>query len=416
MSEPSNTSEAPSGLKEREIRVSNVFTVLDSKKECLGYYYDGTIQQYRGKSQNVTWDYNPLFAGDPVECVKLYGKGKSLTDLCPEHLVDEWDHMQKRKEAFYSAVRVSKVDVGNVCTEDILPRWFIRDYSQVKCDIIEWIFNHEERPSTYHRMLELEKLFTEIKSNPLNVDLNAMSREISSLVVRKNLKKLHRVDNTLSYNQFGSVTGRLILEKGSFPILNLPKNFRKVLQPTNDLFVEFDYNAAELRTMLSLMEIEQPTEDIHDWNMRHIFKGSCTREEAKKRLFAWLYNPHSNDALLNKTYNRDEVLGKYWDGTRVTTPFGRVIEAGEHYALNYLVQSTTSDLVLEQVLKVREFLEGMPSRIVFLIHDSFVLDIPAEARYNIPEIKSIFASNRFGDYKVGVSAGKDFGTMQEIKV
>lgn len=408
--------EGPFGLRESEIRVSNVFTVLDSKKECLGYYYDGNIKEYREKSQHVTWDYNPLFGNDPVECVKLYGEGKSLTDLCPSHLVDEWDRMQKRKEAFYNGVRVSKIDVGNVCTEDILPRWFIRDYSQVKCDIIEWIFNNEERPSSYSRMLELEKLFADIKSNRLVVDLNIMKKEISSLLVRNNLKKLRGVDNTLSYNQFGSITGRLTLEKGSFPILNLPKNFRKVLKPSNDLFVEFDYNAAELRTMLSLLGVEQPVEDIHDWNMRYIFKGSCTREEAKKRAFAWLYNPHSTDTLLNKAYDRDEVLSKYWDGTKVTTPFGRVIEAGEHYALNYLIQSTTSDLVLEQVLQVGEFIKETPAKIVFLIHDSFVLDIPLESRYNIPEIKNIFASNRLGDYMVGVSAGRDFGNMQEIKV
>ena len=57
-----------------------------------------------------------------------------------------------------------------------------------------------------------------------------------------------------------------------------------------------------------------------------------------------------------------------------------------------------------------------PSKIVFLIHDSFVLDIPAESRDNIPEIKNIFASNRFGKYRVGVRVGKDFGSMKEIEV
>jgi hypothetical protein len=243
-----------------------------------------------------------------------------------------------------------------------------------------------------------------------------MKSELSSLVVRQNLKKLNAVRNTLSYNQHGSVTGRLTLDKGSFPILNLPKNFRKVLKPNNDFFVEFDYNAAELRTMLALMKIEQPQGDIHNWNIHHIFKDGCNREEAKKRVFAWLYNPQSQDDLLNKAYARAEVLSQYWDGTKVTTPFGRVIEAGEHYALNYLIQSTTSDLVLEQVLKVSEFIEETPSKIVFLIHDSFVLDIPAESRYNIPEIKNIFASNRFGDYVVGARAGKNFGAMKEIKV
>jgi hypothetical protein len=324
--------------------------------------------------------------------------------------------MQSRRAAFQSALVTAKVDGENVCAYDVIPSWFLKEYSQVKCDIIAWIFQNIDRPSDYSRMLSLEKLFAEIKNNSLSVDLDAMKGEVSSLTVRQQLKKLKGVYNTLSYNQFGSVTGRLTLDKGSFPILNLPRNCRKVLKPNNDFFVEFDYNAAELRTLLGLLGKEQPAEDIHDWNIRHVLLGLEDREEAKKRVFAWLYNPTSKDDLLDKTYNRDEVLSKYWDGTTVTTPFGRTIEARQHYALNYLIQSTTSDLVLEQVLKVREFIEETSSKIVFLIHDSFVLDIPAESRYNIPEIKNIFASNRFGKYRVGVKVGKDFGSMKEIKV
>ena len=403
-------------LKESERRVNNVFTVLDSKKECLGYYYNGEIKEQKTQDQFITWDYKSEFHEDTIEYVELYALGKSLSEVCPEHLREEWERLQSRKSAFQNALVVSKIDPANVCAYDVIPRWFLKEYSQVKCDILEWIFYNMDKPLNYPTMLRLEKLFAEIKNNSLNIDLSVMKGELSSMLVRQNLKKLSAVNNTLDYNQFGSVTGRLTLEKGSFPILNLPKNFRKVLKPTNNFFVEFDYNAAELRTMLALMGMEQPQEDIHNWNIRHIFKDGCSREEAKKRVFAWLYNPQSQDDLLNKAYKRDEVLSKYWDGTQVTTPFGRVIEAGEHYALNYLIQSTTSDLVLEQVLKVSEFLEETPSKIVFLIHDSFVLDIPAETRYNIPEIKNIFASNRFGDYVVGTSAGKNFGTMKEIKV
>ena len=59
-------------------------------------------------------------------------------------------------------------------------------------------------------------MFAEIRSTPLNVDLSVMNKSLSSLVVRQNLKKLRGVKNSLSYNQFGSVTGRLTLDKNSF--------------------------------------------------------------------------------------------------------------------------------------------------------------------------------------------------------
>jgi len=410
-----NTAGEISSSRERESRVSNVFTVLDSKKECLGYYYDGDVWEHKTGNQFITWDYKPSFHEDGLEYMKIYSDGRSLSDVCPSHLQEEWDRMQERKESFQRAVVTAKVDGENVCAYDVFPPWFLKEYSQVKCEIIEWVFQNTEKPLNYSRALGLEKLFAEIKGNPLNVDLSTVRRKTSSLVARQQLKKLNSTRNSVGYNQYSSVTGRLTLEKGSFPILNLPKDFRKILKPNGDFFVEFDYNAAELRTMLAIMGMDQPEGDIHEWNSRNVFKGGCTREEAKKRIFAWLYNPESKDDLLNETYDRDKVLSQYWDGTRVTTPFGREIEARKHYALNYIIQSTTSDLVLEQVLKVYDFIEESSSKIVFLIHDSFVLDIPADMRYNIPEIKNIFASNRFGNYRVGVKVGKDFGTMKEIK-
>lgn len=396
--------------------MDNIFTVLDSKRECLGYYYNGDIKESKTSKQVVTWDYKGTSHDEMIEYTKLYANGKSLTEVCPDHLKDEWERLQEKRLAFQSAVLVSKMEASTACAYDIIPQWFLKEYSQVKCEIIEWAFSNLDRPHNYSKMSGLERLFYDIKKNNLKIDLTAMKNDASSLAVRRQLKRLSGVNNTISYNQFGSVTGRLTVEKNSFPILNLPKNFRKVVKPNNDLFVEFDYNAAELRTLLALMEMPQPNGDIHEWNVKNIFNDSVTREEAKKRVFAWLYNPESKDEILNKTYDRQLVLSKYWDGTTVKTPFGREIEASRHYALNYIIQSTTSDLVLEKVLGIQKFLESSSSKIVFLIHDSFVLDIPAEERYNMAGIRNMFASTRFGKFGVGVSAGKDFGNMKEIEL
>jgi len=396
--------------------LDNIFTVLDSRKECLGYYYNGDIKEDKTSKQFVTWDYKGDLGPEMTEYTSLYAGGRSLTEVCPAHLKDEWARLQEKRLAFQNAVLVSKMEAGTACAYDIIPQWFLKEYSQVKCEIIEWAFSNLDRPHNYNKMSSLERLFYDIKKNNLKIDLTAMKNDVSSLTVRRQLKRLSGVNNTISYNQFGSVTGRLTVGKNSFPILNLPKNFRKVVKPNNDLFVEFDYNAAELRTLLALMEMPQPAGDIHEWNVKNIFNDNVTREEAKKRVFAWLYNPESKDETLNKTYDRELVLSKYWNGTTVKTPFGREIEASRHYALNYIIQSTTSDLVLEKVLGIQKFLKSSPSKIVFLIHDSFVLDIPAEERYNMAGIKKMFASTRFGKFAVNMSAGKDFGNMKEIRL
>ena len=226
------------------------------------------------------------------------------------------------------------------------------------------------------------------------------------------LESSHFVD----YNIYKSKTGRLTTRRGSFPILTLDKNFRSVVTPNNDLFVEFDFNAAELRTLLGLCEKEQPNQDIHDWNVRHVYKSQTTRENAKQRVFSWLYNPKAVDNKLNSFYDRDFVLQKYFDGSHVQTFFGRDIPADNHHALNYIIQSTTSDLFLRRVLEVDRFLKDKKSDICFTIHDSLVIDLAEEEKYLIPEIKKVFSDTELGTFKVNISAGKDFGNMKELKL
>ena len=390
------------------------FTILDSKQECLGYYYAGDIHEESPDTANhfITWDYNHHHHQDGMEYLSLYCGGASLSELCPPYLQEELELLQERKRAYRNAITNSKVNVNDVCIYDLIPHWFLKELSQIKCEIMQDVHSRWEKPTSYDFMIQLEQLFGEIQKNTLSVDLDKLSRRRHQTPVRNFLKRVTG-KNTIKYNQFGTRTGRLTVSEGSFPILNLQHSFRSILKPNNDLFVEFDYNAAELRTMMALAGMEQPQGDVHDWNMKNVFSTS-NREEAKKRAFAWLYNPKSTDEALDRVYNRKRVLDEHWDGSRVTTPFGRQIEALEHYALNYTIQSTTSDLVLRQVLKVNELLRGKKSKIVFLIHDSFVLDLDKNEKDLVSEIAKIFSQGKFGDFMVNIKAGKDFGNMKEI--
>ena len=50
-----------------------------------------------------------------------------------------------------------------------------------------------------------------------------------------------------------------------------------------------------------------------------------------------------------------------------------------------------------------------------LIHDSVVLDLHQEDMKDLKKIVDIFSDTMYGAYKVGVSAGKTFGTMRRIR-
>ena len=93
----------------------------------------------------------------------------------------------------------------------------------------------------------------------------------------------------------------------------------------------------------------------------------------------------------------------------------RVIQADKHHALNYLIQSTTSDVVLSRAFKIANKLKDKKSFISFTLHDSIVIDFEDSERELIGEMLSIFSDTPFGKFKVNLSAGKTYGHMGRIE-
>jgi len=254
-----------------------------------------------------------------------------------------------------------------------------------------------------------------IAQQHFSVDKAALNRYAAEERVRHFRQRLGNNLQRVSYNPFGTITGRLTASKASFPILTLDKKFRNIIKPKNDWLVELDYNAAELRTLLGLSGTKQPEEDLHLWNMENIYYEGMTRPEAKEKIFSWLYNPKALDEKAETYYNRDKLVEKYYEEGKIRTPMGRTILSEERTALNYLIQSTSSDIFLNSAYSIWEMLEGKKSEIRFLVHDSVLLDLSDEDKALLPEMIDKFSKTPLGKYKVGVSIGKSYGEMRKMK-
>ena len=149
--------------------------------------------------------------------------------------------------------------------------------------------------------------------------------------------------------------------------------------------------------------------------MDNVYRGVGSRDEAKKRIFAWLYNPQSKDLLSSRYYDREGILNKYWNGHTITTPMNRTIQADKHHALNYLIQSTTSDIVLSRAFKIADKLKDKNSFISFTLHDSIVIDCEDDDRKLIGDLLELFSQTPFGKFEVNLSAGRSYGKMRRIE-
>ena len=404
-----------------------LFQTLDDKRDCVGVYLDGKLLYDEvPESLSHTWDYSTFLRDTPVEFAKLYCGGKSLEEVCPPHLRTQWATVRDKLRAYHRSFQIAKVPLTENCFFDLVPERFLLDYCEVRNSITQHVFDTYERPTNYDFTRQLVEALDDIRYQKLNISMDGIRDIYHRTDTRKFLKKIQKYSPYCKYNVWGTKTGRLTNMPGTFPVLTLDKQYRSILKPNNDWFLELDYNAAELRVAMALAGQDQPQDDIHQWNMDNIF-GSMDRQEAKRRIFGWLYggknmtgslgnSDETVGKLLEETYGRERIVGEHWTGTHVHTRFGRTIPSDHHHSLSYIIQSSCVDVVLRRLIQISERLRDLKSRVAFTLHDSVVIDLSNEDRGLIPELINLFGQNELGHFKVNVQAGRDFGTMKALNL
>ena len=395
-----------------------LFQTLDNKEECVGIYCNNELHfDTIPDDLTHTWDYSALLrARGNVEYAFLYAQ-KALGDVCPVHLAQEWETINGRLKAFLRAFTAAKIDFTENCFFDLINERFLREYCEARNKITEYVFATHDKPENYDFLVDLTKVLHDIKHRKIQINPWALRDIVHEKRARDFTQKLSQVSLSCDYNIFGTKTGRLTTKKNSFPILTMDKKFRKVVIPTNDWFVSLDFNGAELRTFLALSDMEQPDLDVHEWNRQNVYRGNGTREEVKERFFAWLYNPKSQDRLPESAYDKGAVMEKYWYDNAVSNPYGRTIPADEHHAMSYLIQSTCSDVVLRQMIKLDRYLQDKGSFVAFCVHDEVVLDMTnSECSSLINVLVEHFSNTALGKFGVNVKYGKSYGDMREWKL
>ena len=395
-----------------------IFQTLDDKSECVGVYVDGKLNfDSIPTGLTKTWKYTGSITDPDIRYAWLYCGGKKLEEVCPPELKEELSELQKTFKAYLKSFQIAKINLTDNCFFDLVPSDFLLQFCEMRNKITEHVFETHSPPQNYDHLDRAYKLLHKIRYQKLNINVDGCRHLMTTTSDREDIRMLvknksHYVD----YNLFGTVTGRLTTKRTSNPILTMKSKFRELIKPTNDWLVSFDYNGAEVRTFLSLSGHEQPEEDIHLWNMRHLYRDHpIDRDEAKVRFFSSFYN--YNDMSLNgSVYNRERVIGDYFYGNRVKTTFGREIPVDERRAFNYIIQSTTADLTIDRAVELDRVLQNTDSKVAFIVHDEIVLDIKEEDKYLIPELKEVFENNKLGKFMANVKAGKNYGKLKELKL
>jgi len=392
-----------------------IFQTFDSKNECAAVFADNRlsgIDNVDFSSFNRTWAWAPYLPSG-IDFAKIYVGGKELDEVCPEEYKEEYDKASSKLKALYRSFLLAKINMNENCFYDLVSKGFLEDYAKVKNKICDWIFDNVEKPSNHDYLVRLQEVLHDISNRRLIIDTAAMQQEKHRKKVRDFAEKLREYPRKIVYNSFSSKTGRLSTTKDSFPILRFDKDLRRFIKPTNDMFLEIDYNAADLRSLFLIQGKDQPNIDIHDWNIQNVFGKDTDRDLAKKMIFGWLYDLDKRDNRLEKVYGRDYLLRECWDGEAVENPFGRRIQCDKEHAISYLVQSTTADYVGRKLVEIFDLLKGKKSYLAFSIHDSIIIDFDwSERNLILPILKLV----RKEGFVATLKAGNDFENLKVIEL
>ena len=393
-----------------------LFQTFDEKNKCTLVYKEGTFHEQITDTCTNTWSYATYLLNKEVEYAYLYSGGKSLDSACPEDFRGQWAQSQQKIKAALKASQEVGLSLDDHCIYELIPRHYLAKFAEAKNVICKSVFNNTAKPSNYDHLLKIYKMIADIKSRKLDIDPTTIER--LTVQDRNVFKLITTNDPYINYDMFKTVTGRLATKPKSFPVMTLAKKYRQVLTPTNDWLFELDFNACELRVALALLGHEQPEEDLHDWNLKNVFTRAKDRDNAKKRIFSWLYNPNSTDDKVDKIYDRKMLKDMYYDkvSNKVFTQFGREIESDEDHSISYLIQSTAADLVFEQMYEVWNFLKDKKSFVKFCNHDSIIIDLSEEDQYEINKISKLFNNTRFGKFKINHAGGKNWSEMKPLYI
>ena len=158
-------------------------------------------------------------------------------------------------KAYHRSFVEAKIDLRQNCFFDLVPERYLLTYYDLRNHITGHVFSNYKKPANYDIILGMTKVANDIKFQNLKINLEDVT---ITPKLRDFMKKHDPSCAYVNYNIYGTKTGRLATTNGSFPILTMKREFRKVIKPTNDCFLELDFNAAELRTVLALNGHKQP--------------------------------------------------------------------------------------------------------------------------------------------------------------
>ncbi|NBO99482.1 MAG: hypothetical protein EBU90_05045 [Proteobacteria bacterium] len=356
--------------------------LLGSKKN-LSLSTDGV--SWVEKIQNDSWCLSGEIKQDHDFCLDTVSR---LNHMPPSPTVHE-----KYKKSMHSLME------GNPPWSMILPK---QEYKKFFDDIINYSKELKNAETDYYlnAWVPGNKILNMIK--PAKTDAGKINDIVSTSAVNSHVVETFRPRSggyafPVTYDRFGTVTGRLVVSSGP-SILLLKKNYRNILKPSfpDGKIVSLDFSSLEARILLYESGNDCSEPDLYQMLSNKF--GGMSREMVKAAVLAVLYGSSKSAVALHLGTSEEKIaklivqiedyistksLLKRLKQEHKTTGFiknrfGRKIPVDrmqDNIFINYYAQSTGVDVSLMGFSNIMDVLGIEGIRPIFVLHDALILDV-----------------------------------------
>jgi hypothetical protein len=230
----------------------------------------------------------------------------------------------------------------------------------------------------------------------------------------------HLKNNTLytEYNPY-TITSRPSNRFGgiNFSALNKKDGTREVFVPKEgSIFLQMDYDAYHPRIIGKLIGYELPKTSVHQWLADQY---GVSYDEGKGVTFQLLYGgiPDEFDSI--PYYKRvREYIEKLWEDTtskgylqtyKRIIPLSYIEDSNPQKVFNYLLQATETELNMNTMKRVLEFIKQTEIELTLYTYDSFLFSYPMDA--DTSQAKRLKEIIEEGGFPVKGSWGTDYSKL-----
>lgn len=226
------------------------------------------------------------------------------------------------------------------------------------------------------------------------------------------------------YNLF-NLTGRptCAFNGVNFSAISKKDDRRKMYIPRNQVLVEFDYQAYQIKLLADIIGYDFQGENIH----RHMAKLYYNTEDpteqqyadGKLKTFRYLF-AHTSDSPDTEFFKevfelKDYLWDRYQQYGYIKSPIsGRKLTGmdNDRQILPYLLQSYETESNVQVLSKILKYLEDKDTKLIMYSYDAFLFDLCVnDGKDLVTDIRDILEE---GDYKTKASFGANYLELEEL--